>query len=246
VECLSCVALPDVTTHLWLAFEPSYPEGNFKGNQLLGGSIGLSPLCHSQATQFARQNSYRPPPQFPMASSWNGIVHHLSGPMELAFTQSSVQWTTSPVFHAAVKYTAQPAVGKPINLNLPLWLHLHPLVSHKHSESHHQPVWLLLSSSGRLLGSRDISQQQHQAVESRQQPIIRQTINHSTPLSIALPLQRTLVSSGSVAVALCFALTLDGTLSAWQLSRADGDRSSKLPLHSSPVESETQSLRPLL
>ena len=38
--------------------EPSYPEGNFEGNQLLGGSIGLSPPCHTQATQFARQNSY--------------------------------------------------------------------------------------------------------------------------------------------------------------------------------------------
>lgn len=43
--------------HLDDAFEPSYPEGNFEGNQLLGGSIGLSPLCHTQATQFARQNS---------------------------------------------------------------------------------------------------------------------------------------------------------------------------------------------
>lgn len=54
--CLSCVALPDTIT--WeMAFEPSYPEGNFEGNQLLGGSIGLSPLCHTQATQFARQNS---------------------------------------------------------------------------------------------------------------------------------------------------------------------------------------------
>ena len=52
-----------------LSVEPSYPEGNFEGNQLLGGSIGLSPLCHAQATRFARQNSYRLPPQFPMASS---------------------------------------------------------------------------------------------------------------------------------------------------------------------------------
>jgi hypothetical protein len=40
-----------------IALEPSYPEGNFRGNQLLGGSIGLSPLCHAQATRFARQNS---------------------------------------------------------------------------------------------------------------------------------------------------------------------------------------------
>lgn len=50
------------------SLDPSYPEGNFEGNQLLGGSIGLSPLCRTQATQFARQNSDRLPPQFPMAS----------------------------------------------------------------------------------------------------------------------------------------------------------------------------------
>jgi len=55
-QSLSCVALPDITTQSG-ALEPSYPEGNFEGNQLLGGSIGLSPLCHTQATQFARQNS---------------------------------------------------------------------------------------------------------------------------------------------------------------------------------------------
>lgn len=51
-----------------VALEPSYPEGNFRGNQLLGGSIGLSPLCRTQATRFARQNSDQLPPQFPMAS----------------------------------------------------------------------------------------------------------------------------------------------------------------------------------
>ena len=79
------------------AFGPGYPEGNFEGNQLLGGSIGLSPLCHAQATQFARQNSDRPPPRFPRASPWNGIVHHLSGPMEDAFTQNPVHWTSGPV-----------------------------------------------------------------------------------------------------------------------------------------------------
>ena len=87
--------------HLVGAFEPSYPEGNFEGNQLLGGSIGLSPLCRTQATQFARQNSDRPPPQFPTASSWNGIVRHLSGPMDLASTQNPVHWTSEPVSHAA-------------------------------------------------------------------------------------------------------------------------------------------------
>ena len=102
--CLSCVALPDITTCRGVGIcstEPSYPEGNFRGNQLLGGSIGLSPLCRTQATQFARQNSDRPPPQFPMASSWNGIVHHLSGPMDLASTQNPVHWTAGPAARAA-------------------------------------------------------------------------------------------------------------------------------------------------
>ena len=82
------------------ASEPSYPEGNFEGNQLLGGSIGLSPLCRTQATQFARQNSFWPPLQFPTASPWHGIVHHLSGPMDHAFTQNPVHWTLGLVSHA--------------------------------------------------------------------------------------------------------------------------------------------------
>ncbi|VDM12448.1 unnamed protein product [Wuchereria bancrofti] len=48
----------------------SYPEGNFGGNQLLDGSIGLSPLCpiltidlHVRTASVLHQ----------------GIVHHLSG-----------------------------------------------------------------------------------------------------------------------------------------------------------------------
>jgi len=56
-QSLSCVALPDISHSSCGLSEPSYPEGNFEGNQLLGGSIGLSPLCRAQATQFARQNS---------------------------------------------------------------------------------------------------------------------------------------------------------------------------------------------
>ncbi|MEO1149313.1 MAG: hypothetical protein AAFY26_27785, partial [Cyanobacteria bacterium J06638_22] len=30
--------------------------------------------------RFARQNRYGPPPEFPLASTYSGIVHHLSGP----------------------------------------------------------------------------------------------------------------------------------------------------------------------
>ncbi|KAK8725133.1 hypothetical protein OTU49_017488 [Cherax quadricarinatus] len=33
----------------------------------------------SSDDRFARQNRYGPPPEFPLASSWPGIVHHLSG-----------------------------------------------------------------------------------------------------------------------------------------------------------------------
>ncbi len=103
--CLSCVALPDVSTSVRVAhLKPSYPEGNFGGNQLLGGSIGLSPLCRSRATRFARQNSDQLPPQFPMASLSNGKVHHLSGPLDLASTQNPVLWTSGPVVPAGVSH----------------------------------------------------------------------------------------------------------------------------------------------
>ncbi|CAG8848328.1 6654_t:CDS:1, partial [Racocetra persica] len=30
--------------------------------------------------RFARQNHYEPPPEFPLASFYSGIVYHLSGP----------------------------------------------------------------------------------------------------------------------------------------------------------------------
>ena len=37
--------------------------------------------------RFARQNRYEPPPEFPLASPYSGIVHHLSGPNMHALTQ---------------------------------------------------------------------------------------------------------------------------------------------------------------
>ncbi|CAH7689140.1 hypothetical protein PPACK8108_LOCUS24377 [Phakopsora pachyrhizi] len=37
--------------------------------------------------RFARQNRYELPPEFPLASPYSGIVHHLSGPNILALTQ---------------------------------------------------------------------------------------------------------------------------------------------------------------
>ena len=37
--------------------------------------------------RFARQNRCEPPPEFPLASPYTGIVHHLSGPNIRALTQ---------------------------------------------------------------------------------------------------------------------------------------------------------------
>src|SRR6266576_5995276 len=37
--------------------------------------------------RFARQNRYEPPPEFPLASPYSGIVHHLSGPNIRALPQ---------------------------------------------------------------------------------------------------------------------------------------------------------------
>ena len=38
--------------------------------------------------RFARQYRYEPPPEFPLASPYTGIVHHLSGPNRRAHTQT--------------------------------------------------------------------------------------------------------------------------------------------------------------
>ena len=38
--------------------------------------------------RFARQYRYEPPPEFPLASPYTGIVHHLSGPNRYAHTQT--------------------------------------------------------------------------------------------------------------------------------------------------------------
>ena len=38
--------------------------------------------------RFARQYRYEPPPEFPLASPYTGIVHHLSGPDRCAPTQT--------------------------------------------------------------------------------------------------------------------------------------------------------------
>ena len=66
-----------------------YPEGNFGGNQLLDGSISLSPLylCVTNDLHVSIAASL-PPPGFPLASLSTGIVHHLSGTNKRALTQA--------------------------------------------------------------------------------------------------------------------------------------------------------------
>ena len=46
--------------------------------------------------RFARQNRCEPPPEFPLASPYSGIVHHLSGPNIYALTRTRPK-TSGPV-----------------------------------------------------------------------------------------------------------------------------------------------------
>lgn len=50
----------------------------------------------SSDDRFARQNRYGPPPEFPLASSWPGIVHHLSGPNMSAQGTCRLEYQTPP------------------------------------------------------------------------------------------------------------------------------------------------------
>ena len=65
----------------------SYSKENFERNQLLDGSISLSPLYPNLAIDLHVRTACRLPPAFPLASSCSGIVHHLSGRRENAPTQ---------------------------------------------------------------------------------------------------------------------------------------------------------------
>ena len=47
--------------------------------------------------RFARQYRYGPPPEFPLASSYSDIVHHLSGPNTYAHTQTFLRKSKSAV-----------------------------------------------------------------------------------------------------------------------------------------------------
>ena len=56
-----------------------YPEGNFGRNQLLDGSIGLSPLCQDVTIDLHVRTVTGFHQRFLLASPSPGIVHHLSG-----------------------------------------------------------------------------------------------------------------------------------------------------------------------
>src|SRR5271156_1023898 len=68
--------------------------------------------------RFARQNRCEPPPEFPLASPYSGIVHHLSGPNSYAPTQihpktsgsvddAPLRVLTSVHFHCAYGFDTQ-------------------------------------------------------------------------------------------------------------------------------------------
>ena len=59
-------------------FVPSYPEGNFGGNQLLDGSISLSPLYPNLTIDLHVRIATSLHQSF-LASPYSGIVHHLFG-----------------------------------------------------------------------------------------------------------------------------------------------------------------------
>ncbi|CEP08712.1 hypothetical protein [Parasitella parasitica] len=58
--------------------------------------LSLSPLIPKFDDRFARQNRYEPPPEFPLASPYSGIVHHLSGPIISALPRFISVKTSTP------------------------------------------------------------------------------------------------------------------------------------------------------
>ncbi|CAG8607462.1 10334_t:CDS:2 [Paraglomus occultum] len=82
--------------HLNLAFGSSriassayqkWPTRNSHSNARVQLSNSFAPIPKFD-DRFARQNRYEPPPEFPLASPYSGIVHHLSGPSRCALTQT--------------------------------------------------------------------------------------------------------------------------------------------------------------
>lgn len=64
----------------WLGVKVRYPEGNFRTNQLLDVSMGLSPLSPAETSDLHVSTVGGLPPKFPSASANPGLAQHLSGP----------------------------------------------------------------------------------------------------------------------------------------------------------------------
>ena len=73
---------------------PCYPEGNFGRNQLLDGSISLSPLYKSETTDLHVRTASSFHQRFLLASPSSCIVHHLSGLILTTLHQQlNVKWS---------------------------------------------------------------------------------------------------------------------------------------------------------
>ena len=70
--------------------------------------------------RFARQNRYEPPPEFPLASPYSGIVHHLSGPNSYALTQILPNVSSRSVDDAPYDWLS------PVSLSLRVWVYILP------------------------------------------------------------------------------------------------------------------------
>jgi len=73
--------------------------------------------------RFARQNRYEPPPEFPLASPYSGIVHHLSGPNIHALPQIFSQ-------------SARPGVSAPHDRDLNFCFHYAHEFNHPNTRRH--------------------------------------------------------------------------------------------------------------
>ncbi|KAG8170403.1 hypothetical protein JTE90_017335 [Oedothorax gibbosus] len=93
-----------------------YPEGNVRRNQLLDGSISLTPLEPRSDDRFARQNRYGLHREFPLASSCPAIVSPSFGSQRVRSTPPlQIERGGSPVRPAREKREtgSRMAAGEP-------------------------------------------------------------------------------------------------------------------------------------
>ena len=80
--------MPLIISFTWWNYTSySYPKGNFGGNQLLDGSMSLSPLYPCFTIDLHVRTVCGLPSGFPLTLSYTSIDHHLSGPKINATTQ---------------------------------------------------------------------------------------------------------------------------------------------------------------